>query len=206
MAKTDVTGIRFGKLVAIAPAERLHNHVAWLFRCDCGTEKVIRLSHVTTGRVIACGHRRGNSTHGMAHTRLWQVWKSMKQRCDNPNVTAYHRYGGRGISYTPEWATFEPFRDWALAHGYAADLELDRIDNDGNYHPGNCQFLGHKANSQKTSVTRTVEFEGKVVPICQLAERLGLEQNTVFSRIRRGWPVDRVFAPVVHARKKEMSP
>lgn len=69
----------------------------------------------------------------------------MKQRCTNPNKINYARYGGRGIKVCSEWMeSFEAFYEWATTHGYKDDLSLDRINNDGNYEPGNCRWATPK--------------------------------------------------------------
>lgn len=200
-AKTDITGQRFGKLVAINRAPPRKGQNFWRFRCDCGREKEVRRCHVTGGRTASCGCAMGSFTHGLAHTRVWQTWKSMKQRCNNPNGVAFHRYGGRGITYCSEWELFEPFLQWALAAGYADDLELDRIDNDGNYTPENCQFISHRENSQKTGSVRMIAAGGREEPLFEAARRHGLEVNTVKTRLRRGWSLDEAFQPSKIPRK-----
>jgi hypothetical protein len=86
----------------------------------------------------------------MAGTRLYKVWTAMLRRCRNPNATEFNRYGGRGIAVCRSWMDFRPFRDWALASGYRDDLTIDRIDNDGNYEPGNCQWLTKSENTRKS--------------------------------------------------------
>ncbi len=74
----------------------------------------------------------------------------MKQRCSNPAATKYDRYGGRGITVCDEWREdFQTFYDWAMANGYSDDLTIDRIDNDGDYEPSNCQWITQAENTRK---------------------------------------------------------
>jgi len=88
-------------------------------------------------------------THNSSQTRLYKIWKGMRDRCTNPQTPIFRWYGGRGIKVCKAWQTFEPFRDWALKHGYQDDLTIDRINNDGNYTPSNCQWLTAAANVAK---------------------------------------------------------
>jgi hypothetical protein len=201
-AAIDITGKRFGKLVALSRAEGQSRQPYWNCECDCGAVRKVRGAHLRGGKIASCGCGRGHPTHGESSTRLWAVWKAMKQRCRNPNVSSYHRYGGRGISYDPAWETYPAFAEWALSHGYANNLELDRIDNDGNYTASNCQFIPHRENSRKTSAVRAIEFEGRTVPVFELAERFNLEPGTLWTRLRRGWPIERALIPPIINRKK----
>jgi hypothetical protein len=74
----------------------------------------------------------------------------MKQRCVNPNKQHYEHYGGRGITVCDEWREdFQTFYDWAMANGYSDDLTIDRIDNDGDYEPSNCQWITQAENTRK---------------------------------------------------------
>lgn len=103
----------------------------------------------------------GKAKHGMSHTRLYQCWCSMKQRCNYKSGISYHRYGGRGITYYDEWNNFEPFMIWALQNGYKDDLTLDRIDNNGNYEPSNCRWATqHEQSMNKTHLSNSTGFVG----------------------------------------------
>ena len=86
--------------------------------------------------------------HRMSRGKLYKVWTMMKQRCSNPSACGYHRYGGRGIKVCKSWQhSFMEFHSWAIASGYRAGLQIDRIDNDGNYHPSNCRWVSNSVNN-----------------------------------------------------------
>jgi hypothetical protein len=189
-------GDRTGTLVAVAPVASAAKSSKWLFRCDCGIEKEIRLSHIRTGSTRSCGRwcPAAGRSHGMSSTKLYGVWKAMRQRCANPNDRSFGYYGGRGISVAEEWQSFGAFRDWAQTAGYAPGLELDRIDNDGPYCPTNCRFAPHRENSRnRTNSLRMPSGE----LLSHAAERSGLNHRTVTSRRLRGWPAQKLLKPVV---------
>jgi hypothetical protein len=80
---------------------------------------------------------------------LRNTWYGMRKRCYNPNCKGYKRYGGRGISVCNEWkSSFVAFREFALANGYKEGLSINRIDNDGNYEPSNCEFITNSENGR----------------------------------------------------------
>ncbi|MBT1161282.1 hypothetical protein [Bifidobacterium sp. SO1] len=85
--------------------------------------------------------------------KLYAIWNNMKRRCENPKMPSYRWYGGRGIRVCPEWHSFQCFEKWALSNGYAEGLSIDRIDNDGNYEPANCQWISSADNTRKAAET-----------------------------------------------------
>ena len=156
----DITGQRFGRLVAVRYEGTDKNGFAlWMCRCDCGRTKIIKGYRLRSQRTHSCGCLNSpvktgtgnvNYKHGGSSSRLYTIWQNMKQRCGNPKATEFSAYGGRGIKVSPEWESdFAVFREWAIAHGYADNLTIDRIDNDKGYFPDNCQWLTRSENSMK---------------------------------------------------------
>jgi hypothetical protein len=165
MIKLELKGQRFGRLIAIEEKPNRDNqgYVRWLCKCDCGNEKAVRGSHLIRKQVKSCGclrHDVGKAKihyaiakvlkHGKSESRLHQIWRSMKQRCLNPRKSHYKYYGGRGILICKEWLTnFATFYFWATINGYSDNLDIDRIDNDGNYEPNNCRWITKEENSRR---------------------------------------------------------
>jgi hypothetical protein len=125
-------------------------------RCDCGTERVVVAGNLLSGNTKSCGclHRerasQANLIHGhavgYAKTRLYRIWRGMRNRCLDARARNYRWYGGRGISISAAWDTFPPFIEWAIANGYADGVELDRRDVDLDYSPENCRWVTKKQN------------------------------------------------------------
>jgi len=91
-----------------------------------------------------------NKTHGASGSKLYHIWSTMKDRTTREGAKFYHRYGGRGIKVCDEWKdSFESFMKWSIENGYKDGLSIDRIDNDGDYEPSNCQWITVSENSEK---------------------------------------------------------
>lgn len=161
----DITGQRFGRLVAIKRVENsASGQTRWLCKCDCGNEVVVQRYALSSGNTKSCGCYRKefgrvqHKTHGMRGDRLYATWNMMKQRCTNPHNKAYKYYGAKGVTVCDEWANnYEAFREWAYANGYddttplnKHDCTLDRINPFGNYEPSNCRWTNAKVQANNT--------------------------------------------------------
>lgn len=156
----DLTNLQFGRLLVIClTKKRRYGGAVWLCRCICGNLVEIRSGGLHDGQTKSCGclqkegasrRRKAEILHGDCGTSLYYTWKAMKSRCFNPHDKVYRRYGGRGITVCGEWKSDYPtFKKWATANGHQDNLTIDRINNDGNYEPNNCQFLTRSENSKK---------------------------------------------------------
>lgn len=124
-------------------------------RCDCGTVKEVRYTHLRQGRTNGCGCvKLGRRTHGKTGTRLYNIWNSIKQRCYDKNSKAYPSYGARGVTMCEEWRNFQVFYDWAMSHGYDDALTIDRVNNAKVYHPDNCEWVTLQENIRRRDVCK----------------------------------------------------
>lgn len=142
---------RFGRLVV---EERLNEKSKrgvrlWLCRCDCGGSIKAEAGPLRDGDRRSCGCAKDK--HGDHKSRLYQIWCDMKTRCLCKTNSEYNRYGGRGITVCEEWLRYPKFKEWAMANEYSDDLTIDREDNDGCYHPGNCRWVTVKKNNRNRS-------------------------------------------------------
>lgn len=135
--------------------------------------------------------------HGMHGTHVYDVWKSMRQRCYNPRNKSYENYGGRGIRVCKRWELFEKF----LADmGPPRGLTLDRRNNDGNYTPKNCRWATRMEQSRNkrpypkhSAPRRLIRFQGRTKGLCEWARTLGIPYRTILWRLAHGWPMSKAL-------------
>lgn len=159
--RIDLTGKKFGRLTVISFSHMNGKHSYWNCQCDCGNECKVRIDCLKTGLVKSCGclqYEHAITTHGQSKTKLYHVWASMKNRCDNPNTRHYNRYGGRGISYCPDWEKYESFYNWSILSGYEDGLTIDRINNDGNYEPKNCRWITIQEQQKNKTQRKSADY------------------------------------------------
>lgn len=172
-AAIDLTGLVFGRLTILRFVESRHDgggiaRRIYAVRCECGTEKELPGDHMKSGRVISCGCANREivtamrTKHGHAQrpgkrrdTSEYRSWRAMNERCSNPKSIGYVNYGGRGITVCQAWR--ESFQSFLADMGLKPTPQhtIDRINNDGNYEPGNCQWATRsQQNSNKRRGSR----------------------------------------------------
>jgi hypothetical protein len=156
-----------------------------MFRCDCGVEKEIRHWGVTSGQTKSCGCYYKNKIvkHNSCGTRLYSIHSAMLSRCNNKNNIAFASYGGRGITVSNEWLDFRNFKSWAMKNGYCETLEIDRIDNDGDYKASNCRWIEQFENCEagrRRPLKNTNGFTGVTLHQGSYQCRIMYRRNAIF--------------------------
>lgn len=118
----------------------------------------------------------------------------MKTRCHTPTAWEYKNYGARGIIICDEWRNdFKAFYDWSMSHGYTDELTIDRIDNNGNYYPENCRWVTRTIQNRNQRNSRYLTFKGQTKHLFDWADELGINRNTLASRLHKGWSIERAL-------------
>lgn len=195
----------FGRLTVIEspPGRR------WLCQCECGSpERWVSKYALRSGHSTSCGCRRSETCaafmranlhepkHGGARTREYRIWDGMRDRCKR-----HKNYAGRGITVCERWNDFANFL--ADMGPRPPGLTIDRIDNNGNYEPGNCRWATMKQQLRNTRVNRIVEYQGRTMTLAELAEITGVPRLRLDIRLQRGLSVhDAINAPLWEDRQE----
>lgn len=194
--ETDITGLRFGRLIAI----RKDTGSNWLFKCDCGNEKSIYKYSVTKGETTSCGcfakeqRRKSTTKHGLWKHPLFQKWTDIKNRCYNPHRQKYKIYGGRGIVMCDEWKNdFKSFYDWAIASGWKPELSIDRIDVNGNYCPENCRWATPKEQANNTRTNKKITINGITENLTFWLKKYAMSYGSYYYKTQKGLTPEEIF-------------
>ena len=195
----DLTGRRFGRLVAVGPLGRKNGSVVWLCRCDCGRDAEVKSWNLKTGITSSCGclQREVTSarskTHGLRHTPEYNVWNAIRNRTSNAKCSCFGRYGGRGIRISPEW--FESFEVFIRDMGPrpSSKHSVERRNNDGDYEAGNCFWATGDVQRRNTRRSRFIEYDGQRLNLVDAAQKYGIAVRTLWYRLNAGWPVEKAL-------------
>ena len=187
----NLTGITFNRLYVI---KRVSNdksgRARWLCKCECGTIKVILGKHLLSRKIQSCGclQKERVTKHKMSNSRLYSIYRGMKDRCYNQNMPEYHNYGGRGVTICDEWLN-DPsaFFKWSLENGYSDDLTIDRKDNDKDYSPENCRWSTFVEQQNNRSNNTLLTKDGETHTIAEWSIILNISASTISTRLSKGY-------------------
>lgn len=199
----DMTGQRYGRLVAKERAGSVRSGAAWIFVCDCGRETRASTRDVRSGNTSSCGcllnERRAvagkkNVRHGMSRTPTYEAWFNLHKRCNDPKHKSFDAYGGRGIRVCERWKRFDEF---LLDMGVRPPgMTIDRRDNNGHYEPSNCRWATPSEQARNRRSNTSIEAFGCVKTLVEWGEdaRCSVSTDVVSHRIRAGWPTEKAIS------------
>lgn len=207
LSKIDLTGTEKGMLKII---ERVPNTKSlWRCECKCGKQLQINTSRLLDYRRKSCGclgreinknFGENNKTHGLSKTRLYKVYRSMIDRCYNPNIKNYKDYGARGITVCEKWLeSFGNFAKWSYENGYSESKDrvlqsIDRIDVNGNYEPSNCRWADSKTQAINKRSTYEVYYKGDRTSISEICEIYKITNKTfAYNRFKKGYSIEEII-------------
>ena len=189
----SLVGQRFGRLTVLEEVGRNHYGIIYKCECECGNIKEYTAVRLRSKNVQSCGCLRKDrfKTHDLSKTRLYQIFQGMKKRCYNENAQYYAIYGGRGIKICDEWLNdFKTFYDWSNKNGYEDHLSIERINVNGDYEPLNCCWIELNKQAKNRRNVKSIEYEGEVHTVRDLALKVGMEEGTLAYRLRAGWSLE----------------
>jgi len=125
--------------------------------------------------------------------KLWQIWASMRGRCNTKSKSCYSNYGGRGIKVCKRWDTYSNFKE-DMGSSFKEGLTIERIDVNGNYEPKNCKWATMKDQANNRRNNRVITYKGATKTLEQWINYLGLKSSTVRQRLYvYGWSVEKSF-------------
>jgi len=191
------SGDVFERLTAISYFGVSKNkHLLWIFECSCGTSKPMSIYSVLDGSAKSCGclqkeaASKSSKKHGLHKCSEYNIWAHIKHRCFNEKNGSYASYGGRGITMCDSWKnSFEQFlKD--VGRRPSNLYSIDRINNDGNYEPGNVRWATRLVQQNNTRFNKLITFQGEVKTASQWTRQYGLTPSTLKHRLNRGWDIE----------------
>lgn len=192
-------GKKFGRLIVLKQSNRKdnHYHIYWVCKCTCGKTKTINGSALREGTIKSCGcfhsevarkiQKKYLQKHGKSGTSIYIRYKQIQVRCNKKTDHNYKNYGGRGIKLL--WKTFEEFyKD--MGPSYKSELTIDRIDNNGHYCKENCRWTTKREQALNRRTAHMLTYRGKTQNMKTWAREIGIENRTLWYRIKSGWSVE----------------
>ncbi len=174
----------------------------YICKCvTCGKEAPRAASKIASGRLGGC-MRCARITHGLSHTDLYSIAHGVQERITNPDCISFSSHGGRGIELYPGWhgpdGLIRMVR-WLEDNlpPWRPGLTLDRINNDGNYEPGNLRWATASQQANNRRNNRRITWRGRTQNLIEWSREVGIPRDTLTWRINAGWSLDRAMAEPV---------
>jgi hypothetical protein len=205
----DLTGVQFGRWTVLGPAPKKIGQSHWYCRCSCGTEKSVSQTTLRQGTSRSCGCLKNERAaayqwkHGCSNgnSTEYTTWAGMKQRCFDAKCKSYHRYGGRGITVCQRWQdSFVAFLE-DMGPRPSPKHTLERINNNGNYEPGNCRWATQIEQARNRRSSRTLTYKNQTRTIAEWSELTGIGQSTIAFRLDHGWSPEQTLETPVDSRR-----
>lgn len=183
----------FGRLTVI---DRAGSHpkrgcIMWRCVCECGRETIVNGVLLRDGTTKGCGCSVGKSniTHGHSYSITYSSWKAMLKRCRYKKHQAFKNYGGRGIKVCNRWQTsFQAFLE-DMGERPSKKMCIDRINNDGDYEPGNCRWASMKEQQRNRRGNVRITFQDETMTEAEWARKIGISQTALKRRLDMGWDI-----------------
>ena len=165
-------------------------------KCSCGLYTIVLSSHLRRREIVSCGHHKAQqmvkglrTEHGLSRGRLYGIWRGIHRRCLQKDNAGYPQYGGRGIKLCQRWQGKSGFMNFVSDMGPRPTPKhsVERIDNNGNYEPGNCKWATSKEQQRNRRGNRILELNGERMTLTDWAKRLGVPAGAVGGRLFRGF-------------------
>jgi hypothetical protein len=198
MEKENLVGKKIGRLSVIRQESRdkFFNRM-FLCICDCGNEKTVSFSHLNSRHTMSCGCLKKEPRprkHGMSCSPEYYTWSGMKARC-KPDTKNYNCqiYVAKGIKLCDRWKKFENFLE-DMGTRPTPQHTLDRIDNDGNYEPGNCRWATKSEQAINRKGAINIIYKETNLNLKEWSVKLKISYSCLYARIKkRKWSIEKAF-------------
>jgi hypothetical protein len=215
----NLLGKRFGRLIPVKYINNdKHGKARWLCLCDCGKQTIVSSNHLVSGRTKSCGclniekiiqrnkllkFKHGHCV-GNKESKIHHTWRSIRDRCNNPNTRNYKDYGGRGIKVCKRWNDKKDgFRNFLEdVKTIPKGKEIDRINNNKGYNPKNFRIVTSKENCRNKRNNHLIPFNNRNLTMVEWSEITGISREVIGWRLKNGWSVKKALLTPVRKRKK----
>ncbi|MBR3208846.1 MAG: hypothetical protein IKF82_01115 [Bacilli bacterium] len=192
--RNDLTGkkINFFTIIERDQSKKFERP-QWIVQCQCGKKLSLSgkyLYEKSTFKSCGCHRKNRFLKHNKSKTRLYQIWKHMKERCKNKNDKNYKYYGGKGITICDEWDNdFICFKNWAIKNGYDDNLTIERKNVNLNYCPKNCIWIPLSKQSRNKSITYWVNYKNNEYTLTEISLILNVSRATIRKCLKKGMTI-----------------